>query len=97
MTSNAHKPSGRATKRRWKTRKFAIGVLVFFLMGGILISCGGSSTPQYTAGQDLTLTGKMKIIDAEGFGFQFCWNHQGKNCHTRFQQVSKVEAQALLG
>ncbi len=48
------------------SRMLAIGVLAFFLMGGILISCGGSSTPQYTAGQELTLTGKMKIIDNDG-------------------------------
>jgi hypothetical protein len=47
-------------------RALAIGVVAFLFMGAMLISCGGSSTPEYTAGQELTLTGKMKIIDNDG-------------------------------
>lgn len=44
-------------------------ILSMIVMFGILIllgGCGGSDKPQYTEGQELTLSGKMKIVDNDG-------------------------------
>lgn len=41
-------------------------VLVVFLVGGILASCGGGSQPGYKVGQEVTLAGTTKIIDNDG-------------------------------
>jgi hypothetical protein len=41
-------------------------IMVMFGMSLFLVSCGESNKPKYTEGQELTLTGKMKIIDNDG-------------------------------
>ncbi len=40
--------------------------LVIFGMLFFLMSCGESDKPKYTEGQELTLSGKIKIIDNDG-------------------------------
>ncbi len=45
------------------------GVLLMTALFGMLlvmVSCGGSEAPKYTEGQELTLSGKMKVIDNDG-------------------------------
>ena len=49
-------------KKKWIVMGMAMfGMLIF------MVSCGGGSEkPQYTEVQELTLTGKIKIIDNDG-------------------------------
>ena len=48
-------------KKNWIVLGMALcGMLI------LLVACGGSEKPQYTEGQELTLSGKMKIIDNDG-------------------------------
>jgi hypothetical protein len=54
-------------ERGMKSRLVLPVVLVVFLVGGILVACGGGdSKPGYKAGQEVTLTGTTKIIDNDG-------------------------------
>jgi hypothetical protein len=49
-------------KKNW----IVLGMALFGMLI-LLVSCGGGSeNPQYSEGQELTLTGKMKIIDNDG-------------------------------
>lgn len=44
-------------------------ILLMILMVGMLFilgACGGSEKPKYTEGQELTVSGTMKIIDNDG-------------------------------
>jgi hypothetical protein len=48
-------------KKSWIVLVAALfGILILF------VSCGGSEKPQYTEGQELTLSGTIKIIDNDG-------------------------------
>jgi hypothetical protein len=47
-----------------KSRIALIAALFGVLM--LMMSCGGSETPNYTEGQELNLIGTMKIIDNDG-------------------------------
>ena len=35
----------------------------------VMVSCGGSEAPKYTEGQELTLSGKIKIVDNDGVAY----------------------------
>lgn len=64
-------------------------LLIIVLLGTMLlmVSCGGSDKPQYTEGQELTLTGKMKVIDNEGLFYVLV------NENNEFFQLLNVEEQ----